>query len=241
MSKNRAADDLSRLRSEYADIAKRIAGSDIYSPFNQAHLFYLQQRQRNSLELLCKKGFFSLGEYTVLELGCGTGGVLLEFLAYGANPDRLHGTDLLPDRVEQAYTRLSHIALTCADGQSLPYSNNTFDLVLQYTVFTSVLDDGIKANLAREMLRVLRPQGMILWYDFWLNPSNPQAKGIRPPEIRKLFPSCSFEFHQISLAPPVARRLVPISWTLALLLEKIRIINSHYLVAIHPDPKNRCE
>jgi ubiquinone/menaquinone biosynthesis C-methylase UbiE len=28
-------------------------------------------------------------------------------------------------------------------------------------VFSSVLDDAIKANLAREMLRVLKPGGMI--------------------------------------------------------------------------------
>jgi len=229
--------DRDRIRSVYADRARRFSGSDIYSLFNQANLFTLQQRQRDMLTLLRKNGFYPLGEYSILELGCGKGGVLLELLAYGARPDCLHGTDLLPDRIEQAYNRLSHIALTCADGQSLPYSDNAFDLVLQYTVFTSVLDDGIKANLVREMLRVLRPQGMILWYDFWLNPSNPQAKGIRPSEIRKLFPTCKFDFHRITLAPPLARYLVPISWTLAFLLEKIRIFNSHYLIAIHPKPK----
>jgi ubiquinone/menaquinone biosynthesis C-methylase UbiE len=162
---------------------------------------------------------------------------LLEYLTYGATPSQLHGTDLLFDRVTEAKTRLSHLPLTCADGQNIPYADDSFDLVLQYTVFTSILDDTVKANLAREMLRVLRkPRGKILWYDYWLNPTNPQARGIRPTEIRKLFPGCAFQFQRVTLAPPIARRLVPLSWTFALLLEKLRLLNSHYLVAIHPPP-----
>jgi hypothetical protein len=76
---------------------------------------------------------------------------------------------------------------------------------------------------------------LILWYDFWLNPTNKQTRGIRPPEIRRLFPGCGFEFHRITLAPPLARRIVPISWLLAALLEKLKLLNTHYLVAIqHP-------
>ena len=72
------------------------------------------------------------------------------------------------------------------------------------------------------------------WYDFWLNPTNPQTRGIRPAEIRRLFPNCRYEFHKITLAPPIARRVVPISWMLALFLESLKIFNSHYLVAIRP-------
>jgi ubiquinone/menaquinone biosynthesis C-methylase UbiE len=228
--------DLDRLRSEYADRAKRLAGSDIYSLFNQANLYALQQRQRDTLALLRKHGFFPLKEYAIFELGCGTGGVLREYLTYGAKSMSLHGADLLFDRLEIALAQFAHLPVTCSDGQSLPYASRSFDLVLQYTAFSSVLDDDVKVELASEMLRILRPQGMILWYDFWLNPTNPQTQGIRPREIRNLFPGCRFEFHRITLAPPIARRLAPISWIASLLLEKMRIFNSHYLVAIHPHP-----
>ena len=42
--------------------------------------------------------------------------------------------------------------------------------------------------MAEEMVRVLRkPDGLIVWYDFWLNPTNKQTRGIRPTEIKKLF------------------------------------------------------
>ena len=46
------------------------------------------------------------------------------------------------------------------------------------------------------------------------------------------FPNCRYEFHRITLAPPLARRILPISWILACVLERLTIFNSHYLVAI---------
>jgi len=71
-------------------------------------------------------------------------------------------------------------------------------------------------------------------YDFRLNPTNPQTRGILPGEIKRLFPNCSYQFNRITLAPPLARRIVPLSWILAYGLERLTIFNSHYLVAIRP-------
>ncbi len=232
LSDNSRAGDLDRLRTEYARRAQRLANSDLYSPFNPAHLFMIQQRQRATLQLLRRYGMYPLNGKRILEVGCGSGGVLVEFLSYGAEPHLLHGVDLLPDRVQAAHRRLPHILLACADAQNLPYPSASFDLVLQYTVFSSILDDGVKASIACEMLRVLKPEGLILWYDFWLNPLNPQTRGIRPAEIRRLFPTCTFTFRRVTLAPPITRRLMPVSWMLCALLESLRVFNSHYLVAI---------
>jgi SAM-dependent methyltransferase len=226
--------DLHRLRQEYAGRQQRLAGSDLYSPFNVANLFILQQRQRAALALLHRLGQAPLAAKHILEVGCGRGGVLLEYLGYGAAPGCLHGCDLLPDRLQEARRCLPHLPLACADGQNLPYPDGAFDLELQYTAFSSVLDGQVKANLAGEMLRTLKPGGCILWYDFWLNPTNPQTQGIRPAEIRRLFPGCRYTFRKITLAPPLARRLVPLSWGLALFLESLGIFNTHYLAAIRP-------
>jgi len=170
----------------------------------------------------------------VLEIGCGTGGILLEFLSYGVIPQKLHGCDLLPDRLTEAHARLPHLPLICADAQNLPYPDHAFDLVMQFTVFSSILDKTVKSNIAREMRRVVKPSGLILWYDFWLNPTNPQTRGIRPSEIRRLFPGCRCEFHRITLAPPIARWLAPRSWLLCYILERLKVFNTHYLVAIRP-------
>ena len=238
----RPPNDISRLRDEYEDRKHRFAKSDLYSPFNRANLFILQQRQREVLAALKKSGFTDFSNLMVLEMGCGGGGVLTEHLGFGASPENLFGVDLLFERLLHAHHTLPGSGFANADGQSLPYPPRTFDLVLQYTAISSILDPEIRRNICADMLRVLRspdPEsgksaGMILSYDFWLNPTNRQTHGIRPAEIKHLFPNCNYEFHRITLAPPIARKLAPISWGLCLFLESLKIFNTHYLVAIRP-------
>lgn len=230
--------DQDRMRAEYARRSQRLAGQDKYSLFNPEHRFLIQGRQQAVLRLLDKQGMRPLHDKRILEVGCGGGGVLLEYLTYGGSPHLLHGVELQSDLVEQAYHKLPHLPLQIADGQHLPYASNQFDLVLQYTMFSSILDDTIQQHIAREMLRMLRgPQSLIVWYDFWINPTNPHTRGLRKSEIRQLFPDCTLTFHRISLAPPITRRLVKVSWTLAHLLEKLHLLNTHYLAAIRPRPE----
>ena len=229
-------DDIARLRDEYEDRKLRFSGNDVYSWFNKANLFAIHQRQCAILLSLKKNGFFNLTRLSILEMGCGGGGILTEYLGFGAPPENIFGIDLLMDRLLHAHQILPGSGFANADGQSLPFPTQSFDLVLQFTALSSILDPELRKNICSDMLRVLNPNGMILWYDFWLNPTNKQTRGIRPFEIRQLFPNCSLEFHKITLAPPIARRVVPFSWMLALFLENLKIFNSHYLVAIRPLP-----
>ncbi len=127
-----------------------------------------------------------------------------------------------------------NLALSCADGQALPYAAASFDLILQFTAFSSLLDDGVKQRVAAEMRRVLRPAGLIIWYDFWINPSNPRTRGIGRAEIRRLFPGCRIDLRRITLAPPVARRLARRCWLACVALEDLKFLNTHYLAAITP-------
>lgn len=227
------ASDIDRLRNEYARRRASSFDQEVYSVFNKTNVFILQQRQLALLSLL-RQQRKSLKGKAVLEIGCGRGGVLIEYLGYGADATNLYGIDLLHDRLVDGKQRVQDLPLACADGQSLPFAHHRFDVVLQYTAFSSILDQAIKRTMAQEMLRVVKPDGLVIWYDFWLNPTNPQTKGIRKPEIKNLFPDCDFKFKKITLAPPISRRLVPVSWILALLLEKLTIFNTHYLVAIRP-------
>lgn len=224
--------DVARLRLVYQERKYRLTGAGLYSWFNPANLFLLQQRQRSLLRCLKRSGFNDISKPTILEVGCGHGGVLTEFLGFGASPSHLFGIDLLADRLADAHRRLPACGLANADGQSLPFPAATFDLVLQFTALSSVLDPLVRRNICLDMFRVLKPGGLILSYDFWLNPTNPQTRGMRPKEIRQLFPGCRFEFQRITLAPPITRKLVNISWTLCLILEKLKLLNTHYLVAI---------
>jgi len=121
-----------------------------------------------------------------------------------------------------------------ADGQHLPFPSEAFDLVLQYTAISSILDPDLRRAICADLIRVTRPGGLILSYDFWTNPTNPQTRGFGPAEIRQVFPDCSIEFLKITLAPPIVRKLVPISWGLAYFFESLWFLNTHYLAIIRP-------
>ena len=226
------SDDLERLKAEYARRAALPDTQRRYTPFNPAYLFEQQQRQRRTLNALRHRGIESLAGKRVIEIGCGRGNVLCEFLGYGVAPRDLAGIDLLEDRLTAARDHVPGVPLAVCDARRLPFADASFDLALQYTAFSSVLDSAAKTMMAAEIRRVLRPGGLILWYDFWINPTNPQARGIRLDEIRRLFAGCRCDAQRVTLAPPLARRLIPISWTAALLLENLRIFNSHYLAII---------
>jgi ubiquinone/menaquinone biosynthesis C-methylase UbiE len=228
-------DDLSRLRTEYADRERRLSGSDLYSWFNTATLFTVHQRQRALLQSLKRQGLFDVAPLHVLEIGCGAGGILTEFVSFGARPHNLFGVDLLPDRLCDAQKRIPGCHFYNADGQHLPFRSESFDLVIQFTALSSILDPVIRQNICQDMVRVLRPAGRILWYDFWLNPTNPQTRGIRPEEVRQLFPGCRCTFQRITLAPPITRKLATVSWGLCLFLESLKLFNTHYLGIIQRD------
>jgi len=222
------------MKNEYVDRKIKYSKSRKYSRFNPAYLFAMQQREKNIISILKKKGLASLADQSVLEVGCGSGGVLLEFLVNEAQPKKLFGFDILFDRLGNAHHRLPNSIILNADGQKIPFISRNFDLVVQYTAFSSILDFKIKQNIALEMIRVLKPGGLILWYDFWFNPINKQTKGILPKEIKYLFPACNYKFKKITLAPPIAEKVVPFSWGIAYFLEKIKIFNTHYIAIIEP-------
>jgi SAM-dependent methyltransferase len=226
--------EIERLKEEYRNREHRLVGSDVYSLFNQAYLYTIQQRQRNLIHGLKKHRLANLQNLSIFEMGCGGGGVLTEYLTLGALPENLFGIDLIFDRLRHGHHTLPGSGIANADGQSLPFPAHSFDLVLQSTALSSILDGDIRRKVSMEMLRVLKPAGAIVSYDFWLNPGNPQTHGIRPSEVRRLFPGCTYEFHKITLAPPLSRKLVPFSWELALLLERLLVFNTHYMVFIRP-------
>lgn len=227
--------DLARLRAEYADRKRRLAGSDLYSWFNPANLFAVQRRQQAVILTLKHLGYHDLADLRILEVGCGNGGVLAEYVCFGASPQNLYGLDLLPDRLASAKGKLAGAHFLQADGSQMPFAERQFDLVLQYTAISSILDAELRRSMWAEMLRVLKPGGLVLSYDFWLNPTNHQTRALRMGEVRSAFPGCRIVQQRVTLAPPIARRLAGLSWGLCLFLESLKVFNTHYLVAIRPE------
>ncbi|HVH66970.1 MAG TPA: class I SAM-dependent methyltransferase [Gemmatimonadales bacterium] len=220
-----------RIRAAYA----RRGGAWRYDWGNPAYVFAMHDLERRVLRALRRSGSWPLAGRRILDVGCGTGYWVQRLIAWGAQPDDVAGIDLLRDRVRKA-SRLSPspVALSCGSALALPYRGATFDLVLQFMVFSSILDPEVRASVADEMVRVLAPgRGAILWYDFALpNPRNRDVRPVRAGEIRRLFPGCTVELRRITLALPLTRLLAPLSWTLCALLNLVPPLRTHYLGVI---------
>lgn len=194
----------------------------------------MQELERGILELLMNNGIGSLATKTILEIGCGSGFWLREFIKFGARPENLTGVDLLPWRVSDARSLLPpSVSLNCGNAENLGLPESSFDLVAQFTVFSSILDPNMKANVASEMLRVLKKDGLIVWYDFFIkNPRNPDVRAITKKEIHQLFPGCQIDLRRITVVPPLMGTIAPYSWLLCCLLERTKMFGTHYLAAI---------
>ena len=222
--------EIDRIRKVYAKRAEETGGK--YDYWQPGTRYLVQQMERDVTDKLCRQGLLPLGDRRVLDAGCGTGSWLRFLLRLGAKPERFHGIDILPDRIQDG-TRLSpNLPLVVGDAAHLPYADDYFDLAMQFTMFTSILEDEVRRRVAGEMLRVLKPGGTILWYDFILNPGNRETRGIGAGEIRSLFPACEVRTHRVTLAPPLSRRLAPLSWLACYLLERIPWLRTHYLATI---------
>ncbi|MGC2154113.1 MAG: class I SAM-dependent methyltransferase, partial [Terriglobales bacterium] len=179
-------------------------------------------------ELLRSAGLRSLAGLRILDVGCGAGATLRQYLEYEADSDRMWGIDLLPTFVEKA--RLLNLQVVCGSASKLPFAESSFDFVSQFMLFTSVLDAAMRRQIAREIDRVLAPGGKLLWYDFaFNNPANPDVRGIRLTEVRRLFPGFTMTSRRITLAPPLARMIGRFGPTLYYLTSKMRFLCTHYL------------
>lgn len=223
-----------RIRAEY-ERREREIGRDAYSITRPANLFIRQGQQRALLDALQRARLLPLATRRVLEIGCGRGAWFSSFEQFGAVRANLAGIDLDPTRIAEARDQLPGIDLRVGDATQLPWPAGSFDLVFQSTVFTSILDAAVRAAVASEMRRVLATGGAILWYDFsYDNPANPNVRGIAAGELASLFPGCTIELKRVTLAPPLARRIVPRSWLAASVLERLNLLNTHYFGVIRP-------
>jgi SAM-dependent methyltransferase len=205
-----------------------------YDYADPANLFAIHDRERRLLAALRANGLDALSSSRVLEIGCGTGFWLRSFVQWGVSPSRIVGLELDERRAQVARLRTPRgVGIVRADGARAPFADGTFDVVLQSTVFSSILDRGVRTAVAAEMLRVLGVNGTILWYDFrYNNPRNKDVAGIRLDDLGRLFPGCRISSQSVTLAPPLLRAVAPISTVAARMLSAVPPLRSHLLAFV---------
>ena len=161
------SEEIDRIRAIYRDKDGSLAYRQQYSPLGAVALGYHLQRLRALGELLRVAGLESLADLRILDVGCGTGGFLSVLPAFGADPRKLCGIELMPERLAQARAHYPHIRFEQAPGDGLPVADGSFDLVIQSLVFSSIHLAELRQRLAAECARVLTPGGHLFWWDMF--------------------------------------------------------------------------
>lgn len=219
---------MSELDQIAARYARRDAG-DRYSLLRPEVWQMWQERQRELLKLLATRPDRP-ADWRATEVGCGAGGNLLDLLRLGLLPAHLTGIELLPERLAAARAALPEgVRLLVGDASAADIAPASQDLVLQSTVFSSILDNALQQRVAEAMWRWLKPGGAVVWYDFTVNnPRNPDVRGVPLARVHELFPQGRFTARRVTLAPPLARAL-PAAYGLFNLIPWLR---THRLVLI---------
>lgn len=222
-------EEVLRIRKIFAERATKPISD--WLPHSSLYARYMvYERTGLLLHVFRKLNVKTLAGLRILDVGCGGGTQLRYLFDFGAQPWNLVGVDLLDNVLRGAKYLTPNVGFCVANAAKLPFCDQAFDLVFQSLVFTAVLDLRIKQAMAAEVLRVLRPGGRFVWYDFMYdNPRNRNVKGISKREIRELLPGCKSQFWRLTLAPPIGRTVAALSPFLFHLLSQFPFLCTHYL------------
>ncbi len=148
----------------------------------------------------------------VLDVGCGTGSSLIQFVKLGFNPANLSGIDSDSARIEMARRTLPLASFHAGGAENLPFDAGSFDLVFESTMLGTLESQSLLESIAREMIRVSRPGGFIMLADWRYSREDSGVKTAISPEFisRAFGVGTSTEMVtrvRGALAPPLGRRL----------------------------------
>jgi len=235
-NENRFAEELERIKIVYAKRDNTCENS--YNILEPAVYMNFQERERALIRWLNFAGFGNVKQLKFLEIGCGFGDNLLEFIKLGFLPENLTGNDLIEERILAAKKKLPEaVKLFSGNASALNLPVEYYDIVYQAMVFSSVLDSDLQKDLAAKMWSLVKPGGGILSYDFvYNNPKNNDILRFSKDRILALFPAKEFKFWKITLAPPIARMAAKVSPKLYTVLNAFSFMRTHLLCWIKKTP-----
>jgi len=148
----------------------------------------------------------------LLDVGCGDGVNLFQLLRMRFQSDKIVGVDLMPERIAGAQRLHPGVEWRQADARKLPFASQSFDVIFESTMFTTIVDDSTAQAIANEMQRVCRTGGWIVLVDWWMpKPGDTTVKALTRQRLRRLFDlKATLRFDKQfagALAPPLGRFL----------------------------------
>ena len=195
-----------------------------------------QERVFHEMKMISSN--FNTKDFTnlkITDIGSGYGFNILEFIRMGFLPKNINAVEMIKERAEFSMEIIPQsVNVYNQNALEVPIENYSQDIVFQSAVLTSILDDKYKKKLANKMWELLKPGGVILYYDFvYNNPKNPDVKGVPFREVKSLFPNGKFKFKKrVTLAMPISRAICKIHPNAYHIFNFFKFLRTHLLCLI---------
>lgn len=204
-----------RIKEVYSKYLSSNIFNDLYGSFgiNTYHNYVFEK------ELL--KYFFSrnIPEFNrkkVLDVGTGAAEILFFFLKHGITLKNIFGLELLLLRAEKVKKKYGFFQFLNANGENIPFADKCMDIITLTYVFSSIIEDKMCYNIGKEMLRVIKDDGIIIWYDSYGGKKlSENTRSYKENDIKQFFPDCEYEFKRIGLGKIFNKRIEKYSWLIA--------------------------
>ena len=148
----------------------------------------------------------------ILDVGCGDGAGLVQFLRLGFRQEQMSGIDIDAGRIERARKTLPAAEFKCESADAMSYANGVFDIVLESTMFVLLPSEEMARGIAKEMVRVTRPGGYLMLIDWrYSKPGSDVYKAMSKKRVSELFDvggaTALVAREKGALVPPIGRAL----------------------------------
>lgn len=114
---------------------------------------------------------------SLLDIGCGAGFDLIVAARTLGTTGRVCGIDMTPEMLQRARGNFSELGIDAielkeAQGENIPYDDNSFDVIISSGVINLAPE---KKKLFKEAFRVLKPGGRMQFADIVVEKEMPQA------------------------------------------------------------------
>lgn len=171
------------------------------------------------------------GDGSILDVGCGNGWWLRSLAEAGVEPARLYGIDIQPERVAAARAAVPGAEIAVGDARHARFPGETFAVVLQLTLLSSLGSHRAIRESLGEGIRLLAPGGILLIYEPRVpNPLNRHTVLIRKSDLEAAGVTPT-ERVSLTVVPALARRLGRRTPQIYARLARLPFLRTHRLVA----------
>ena len=190
----------------------------------------IEQEKLDELKEILDESNLKLFDKQILDIGCAGGGTMRLSLKLGAKEKNIHGIDIREERVVEAKENFINSNISVMDARKLNYPDEYFDIIIIFTLLSSILSTKYRIQISKEINRLLKPNGYVLYYDFrYGNPFNRNVRKVSYQDIEQIFPKMNKKLRLITLLPPFARILKGPAIKLYPYLSKFSLLKTHYL------------